>query len=161
MAKGVLSPLDPTPPSPSHTAPEPKQQPSAGPQCPRTPSVTMGSMVLKPTRKDFFQSYPRYTSQQFFMVWFQSIITHSHAQCRCCSWISAHTDVIFLAAFCKHTIKLCCAPQDLTSLLPLLVMFIALPENRKPPENVRGGFMLADKQMLSDQGENVISSFSR
>lgn len=117
--------------------------------------------ILKPTRKDFFQSYPRYTSQQFFMVWFQSIITHSHAQCRCCSWISAHTDVIFLAAFCKHTIKLCCAPQDLTSLLPLLVMFIALPENRKPPENVRGGFMLADKQMLNDQGENVISSFSR
>lgn len=118
--------------------------------------------ILKPTRKDFFffQLSSLYLTA-VFMVWFQSTMSHSHAQCRCCSCISAHTDVIFLAAFCKHTIKLCCAPQDLASLLPLLIMFMALPENRKPPEDVRGGFMLADKPMLSDQGENVISSFSR
>lgn len=108
----------------------------------------------------FPQSYPCCTSQQFFVVWFQRTVTHSHARCRCCSCISAHIDVIFLAAFCKHTIKLCCTPQDLASLLSLLIMFITLPENRKPPENVRGGFMLADKQMLSDHGENIISSFS-
>lgn len=63
--------------------------------------------------------------------------------------ISVHTDVIFLAAFCKHTIKLCLYSPGHCLLAVVLMMFIALPENRKPPENGR----VADKQMLSDHGE--------
>lgn len=102
----------------------PKLLTSAGSEYPLTTNGTVRKMYFKNCKGRFFsckgKKKPHQNAKEElsllyiiagFHGFFQRTITPSHTQRQHGGCISVHTDVIFLAAFRKHTIKLClCSP---------------------------------------------------
>lgn len=128
-----------------------KQPTSAGPERPLTTNGMIRKVYFKNGKGRLFSCKGKKKKRKCkgklsllctitgFHVFFQRTITPSHVQHQHGGCNSVHTDVIFLAAFCKHTITFClCSPGP--RLLPVSANTVYCPAREQAASSKwRGG----------------------